>query len=1046
MLMIILILSLTVTFATNNDTGDVTLSKSSQSDVIGSTNYNRYDDNSLTKLSKEINSTSRTLVLNKNYKYSRKDDRNGIVVKKSNYVIDGKGHTIDADGKARIFDIYGTNVVLKNMVLNNANHYSGTAIYINPNSSVTTINVTFNNCQTSNAGVVFANECTYNSNYDKFINCKSNSEGIISSYKSKINVKQVYVQTKHKLEKGVISSLGSSSIKVTDSTFKDISSKYSAAIFADNQLNIQNCKFINLKSDFTGGAIIVKELDNEFEVNNCLFKNVTSQNNGGSIFVDINGVGKHNGYTVIRNSNFTDCLSGFGGAILQLDGKLTVDNCKFIKNRAIYDGGAIYTSYATLNVKNSLFDNNKNIISCYSGSAIYFDEGYLDLYSSTFNSNTGESAVEIYDSKYNIGSNNFKSNKIAVHAVFSPGNFYNNNRLNNDKISLKNSDYSTYVIGEGIKFNIVNPIPKGNSLPSSYDYRKLGYVTKVKNQGSKNSCWAFATCAAIESSILKTTKMNYDLCENIIFNSMIKYSKYGSLKDSELSHFNTPTGSLLSWLGTYPSEYDSYDEYVKVTDFSNIEETVHIQDMMILKAAENVRNIRPIKEAIYKYGGVYTVINADYNNKFKYNPKTAAFYDTSINSPNHAVTIVGWNDNYSRYNFATTPAGNGAWIVKNSYGTTWGDRGYYYISYYDHTLLKQNGIVYIINNTINYNKNYQNDILGCADDYLIPNNKKEIYYLNRYTMVDNDLLAAVGTYFNNKGIKYDIYIYVNGQLKHAQSGSSPFNGYTTIKLNRYIPVKTNDLVTVKIRSNVAPLQLECRQYIEDKTTSYSTNNRNWYDLAGKDQTTCIKLYTVDSSSIKTNNNNNSRIGYSVTLYDKLGKNLKDSDVTVTVNNQEYYLKTNELGVATLNTPLKDDKYEIKIFNPDTEETYYDYIDFEDEPANTKDDIKVSNYNRNHQKTIKNFKKVEHILKYNVPTKKVNYLNLTRLNEIFNQNFINGTLLVYIDGKLVFNGTTTDDLSLIIYDLLDLISGNHEIKVVFTDKAGNTNNYTANITV
>jgi len=74
------------------------------------------------------------------------------------------------------------------------------------------------------------------------------------------------------------------------------------------------------------------------------------------------------------------------------------------------------------------------------------------------------------------------------------------------------------------------------------------------------------------------------------------------------------------------------------------------------------------------------------------------------------------------------------------------------------------------------------------------------------------------------------------------------------------------------------------------------------------------------------------------------------------------------------------------------------------------------------------------------------LNLTRLNEIFNQNFINGTLLVYIDGKLVFNGTTTDDLSLIIYDLLDLISGNHEIKVVFTDKAGNTNNYTANITV
>ena len=113
---------------------------------------------------------------------------------------------------------------------------------------------------------------------------------------------------------------------------------------------------------------------------------------------------------------------------------------------------------------------------------------------------------------------------------------------------------------------------------------------------------------------------------------MIKYSKYGSLKINELAHFNTPTGSVLSWLGTYPSEYDSYDEYGKVTEFSNIEDTVHIQDMMILKPAKNVKNIQPYKEAIYKYGGIYTIIYADYNNKYKYNPKTAAFYDTSSNS------------------------------------------------------------------------------------------------------------------------------------------------------------------------------------------------------------------------------------------------------------------------------------------------------------------------------------------------------------------------------------------------------------------------------
>ena len=76
----------------------------------------------------------------------------------------------------------------------------------------------------------------------------------------------------------------------------------------------------------------------------------------------------------------------------------------------------------------------------------------------------------------------------------------------------------------------------------------------------------------------------------------------------------------------------------------------------------------------------------------------------------------------------------------------------------------------------------------------------------------------------------------------------------------------------------------------------------------------------------------------------------------------------------------------------------------------------------------------------------NKLTLDVLNQIFNKDFRNGHLLVYIDGKLVFNATTTDNLLQIIFDLLNLLSGNHEIKVVFTDNGGNTNTYTENITI
>jgi predicted outer membrane repeat protein len=1049
-LVIILILTLSVTFAADNDTGGM-VSSNIPSDTVGAVKHTANNDNSFTQLSRNINTTSKSMVINKNYKYSSKDKNTGIVINKNNYVIDGKGHTIDADGKARIFDITGKNVVLKNMVLTNSNHYSGTAIYINPKSSVTTINVTFKNCNARGQGVVYSEAATYTSNNDKFLDCKSNNEGIITSYASNINIKNAYMKSKQKLSKGFISSTDSSSITVTDSTFRDTSSKYSTAIFADNELTVQNCKFINLKADMTGGAIALKGVTKKFTVNNCMFNNVSCENNGGAIFVDINGVGNTNGYSIIRNSNFTNCRGGFGGAILQLDGSLTVDNCRFINNKAIYDGGAIYTSYAGLNVIRSLFNNNKNILSDYDGSAIYFDEGKLNISSSAFNSNQGQSAVMIYDSRYDIKSNQFKSNKMAVYAVFSVGTFYNSNRLNGDKISLKNADFSTHVLGEGVKLKIVNPVPRGK-LPSSYDYRKLGFVTPVKDQGIKNSCWAFATCAAIESTLLKNTKQKYDLSENIVFDSMLKYSKYGSLKTHELATITIPTGSLLSWMGTYPSDYDQYDELAKVTAFSSVDDSIHIQDLIIIEPAERVSNIGQFKEALYKYGAIYTVVNADYNNRYKYNANTAAYYENVRSSINHGVTIVGWDDNYSRNNFATRPAGNGAWIVKNSYGTSWGDKGYYYISYYDQTLLNQYGIVYLINNTINYNKNYQNDIVGSVDDYFTLYSKKPIYYLNKYVMADNDYLAAVGTYFNSKNVNYEVAIYVNGKLKHKQNGLSPFYGFTTIKLNSYIPVKTNDLVEVQIRSNSAPIQLQTRQYIQEGTSLYSADAKTWYDFTKNDQTACIKLYTVDASSIKTFNVKksslkNSKVGYSVTYYDRLGNTLKDADVTLLVNNKKFDAKTDELGVATISVPFENEEYEIKIVNPDTEEVYYDYLDFDDEPSDINYNGKIVNKVNTHPKSIQNNNiKANYPHKTNIVATNANYLDLKSLNNIFNQNFTNGHLLVYIDGKLVFNGTTTDDLSLIIYNLINLLSGNHEIKVVFTDENGNTNNYTENITV
>lgn len=184
-------------------------------------------------------------MLDKNYKYSGKDNKDGIIVQKSNYVIDGKGHTIDANGKARIFDIYGKNVVLKNMVLANANHYSGTAIFINNASEVTTINVTFKNCKTTGSGVVYVESSTYNSENDKYLDCRSKENGVITSYCSNVNIKNDFMKSKYKLTKGFIASFDNSIINVEDSTFINTSSEYCTAILGDDEVNIKNSRFIN---------------------------------------------------------------------------------------------------------------------------------------------------------------------------------------------------------------------------------------------------------------------------------------------------------------------------------------------------------------------------------------------------------------------------------------------------------------------------------------------------------------------------------------------------------------------------------------------------------------------------------------------------------------------------------------------------------------------------------------------------------------------------------------------------------------------------------
>ena len=127
-----------------------------------------------------------------------------------------------------------------------------------------------------------------------------------------------------------------------------------------------------------------------------------------------------------------------------------------------------------------------------------------------------------------------------------------------------------------------------------------------------------------------------------------------------------------------------------------------------------------IKDAVGRYGGAYVSMGwyGSSAGSTYYNASTASYYYNGTSGTNHGVLIVGWNDSYPAANFATLPPGNGAFLVKNSWGSSWGSSGYFWVSYYDAKFGRASEMA-VFNGaqpTSNYSGVYQYDPLGDCNE------------------------------------------------------------------------------------------------------------------------------------------------------------------------------------------------------------------------------------------------------------------------------------------------------------------------------------------
>ena len=398
---------------------------------------------------------------------------------------------------------------------------------------------------------------------------------------------------------------------------------------------------------------------------------------------------------------------------------------------------------------------------------------------------------------------------------------------------------------------VLKKIAEEEKLPAAYDMREHDRVSLVRDQGIYGTCWAFASLAALESTIRPAENLVFSV-DHMAMNNSFNVSPFDG------GEYYMSIAYLAAWQGPVLEEDDPYGDNQTVNGLSAVK---HLEEAIILKD----KNYEAIKSSVYKYGGVETVIYCDMKNatssSYYYNRNRSSYYYDGDQTPNHDVVIVGWDDNYPKEYFNTEPAGDGAFICKNSWGQDFGDEGFFYISYYD-TNIGMNSVVYTkLGNSDNYDKIYQSDLMGEVGTMGF-DDRPEAYFANVYTAGKNETLKAVSFYATGPKTTYDVYVVTDftdvsdlQQRTKVASSEMQYEGYYTINLNEAVPLpddrKFAVVVHVNTQDSTMPIAIEYNN--DEKTANFDiTDGEGYISLYGtkwssaeqeNDCNVCLKAFT-----------------------------------------------------------------------------------------------------------------------------------------------------------------------------------------------------------
>ena len=454
-----------------------------------------------------------------------------------------------------------------------------------------------------------------------------------------------------------------------------------------------------------------------------------------------------------------------------------------------------------------------------------------------------------------------------------------------------NYSYSSDSESEPDNYHLVSGTESAGEYPTELYFSLVdeGRVTSVKDQGSAGSCGPHATLASLESYLIPVDSRQWDFSENNMKNLLSEnYSEGFDRAHDSGAGASQLTAYLTRWSGPV---LESDDPYNPTSGVSPTNKTVqkHVQQVLNLPPRNNATDNGLIKKMIKEKAGVWAAFDVDWSrfgSKDGYSYVT--FYNSAIASSGangHAICIVGWDDNFSRNNFTSTPPGDGAFICKNSWGTGNGinGSGYFYISYYDANLGTKGSIwpdlfVYTAASPNNYENVSQYDPLGWTAGYGY-NNLTHAWAANVFTAESDEDLKATGFYTPTPDTSYEVYIYrdpfplpVNGTPIFNTSGSFELPGYHTVPIEQSIPLsagqKFSIVVNISSKSDIKfPTEYNYANYSSkvraNPGESYiNSSGTSWKDLTDYSSTSnfCIKAYTTEIPVIQSVSLNTSAHG------------------------------------------------------------------------------------------------------------------------------------------------------------------------------------------